>query len=137
MIIPKCNMVELPLSVQPWNQKALFYLGEVSVYGKFKINCWQVCCWKHEQRLFTRDVCLQMCPLPEVQLFKNLFLCDLKVELRTGSVYSRCLSSYGCMQKFGEHDRRQCIAESNSNFLGFICISRVFSGQIFVINFLV
>lgn len=46
----------------------------------------------------------------------KIYFCDLKVELRTGSVYSRCLSSYGCMQKFGEHDRHQCIAESNSNF---------------------
>ena len=38
--------------------------------------------------LFTRGVGrLQMCPLPEVQLLKNLFLWDLKVAFRTGSVY--------------------------------------------------
>ena len=63
-----------------------FYLGElVSFYGKFKINCLQVCGWKH------KSVCKRCLPADVSIIWsstvQNLFLCNLKVELRTGSVY--------------------------------------------------
>ena len=50
-----------------------------------------------------------------------IFSCDLKVEIRIGSVYNGCLSSFGCMQEFGENERRvrvtQGIAENTFSFL--------------------